>query len=269
MQDLRRSRTPSGRSTFQSDGATIALQEPVVSGDGGPKGNSCSETCVRFGLVLESTCFDSMIVNEFMTKIADWPSTCNTLLRQIRQPLNTQAWHDFVDLYAPLVYAFCRRCGLQNADAEDVSQQVFLQVSRAMERFEYDPGKGRFRSWLGTVVANAVRRHFRKRPPAPLLDGLAGTDAQSQEAFDSEWRDAFNSHVFRTACDRVRGEFDATTWRAFEAVWLEHSSPRQVAETLKKPPHWVYQAKYLVLKRLKQEVQFLAEDVGILNPTLS
>jgi hypothetical protein len=43
-------------------------------------------------------------------------------------------------------------------------------------------------------------------------------------------------------------------------LWLQGLSPGAVADRLKMPIDQVYVEKHLVLKRLRQEVKYLAED---------
>src|ERR1700743_543057 len=55
-----------------------------------------------------------------------------------------------------------RRCGgflLHKEDAEEAAQDVLLQVSRNIRRFE---GRSRFSTWLYTVVANCSRQKYRE-----------------------------------------------------------------------------------------------------------
>src|SRR5260370_41571942 len=95
--------------------------------------------------------------------MADIPSTRASLLVRLRDPRDGPAWTQFVDLYAPLVYGYLRKQGLQDADAADVSQEVLGAVAGAVGRFEYDPRRGTFRNWLFTVV----RRKLSHWPRAP------------------------------------------------------------------------------------------------------
>src|SRR5688500_7899230 len=101
------------------------------------------------------------------------PSTNESLLVRIRNPRDEAAWKMFVDLYLPPVYGYCRRLGLQDADAQDASQEEFSLLRRAIRQFEYDPAKGRFRGWLGTIVRQQVIRRRRKdvRPGLAPGDG--------------------------------------------------------------------------------------------------
>jgi DNA-directed RNA polymerase specialized sigma24 family protein len=82
---------------------------------------------------------------------------------------------------------------------------------------------------------------------------------------DSDWSAAFTAHVVRVAIERIRPNFDTVNWRAFELTWIEDCPPAEAAAKLEIPPSRVYVAKARILKRLREEVQLLAEDI----PTLS
>ena len=84
------------------------------------------------------------------------PETRPSLLLRLRDPGDGEAWQLFVDLYAPLVYGLARKRGLQDADAADLTQEVFRSVADAVRRLEYDPRKGTFRGWLYTVTRNKI-----------------------------------------------------------------------------------------------------------------
>src|SRR5437588_509207 len=80
------------------------------------------------------------------------PVTRASLLVRIRDGRDRDAWRQFVRLYAPVVYGFARKRGLQDADAADLMQEVFRSVAAAAGRLDYDPARGTFRSWLYTVT---------------------------------------------------------------------------------------------------------------------
>src|SRR5918911_4262586 len=97
--------------------------------------------------------------------MAQFPPTWASLLVRLRDPRDGPAWGEFVDLYAPLVYGYLRKQGLQDADAADLCQDVLAAVAGAVGRLEYDPAKGAFRNWLFTVVRRKLLnwRDSRKR----------------------------------------------------------------------------------------------------------
>jgi RNA polymerase sigma-70 factor (ECF subfamily) len=80
------------------------------------------------------------------------PTTCPTLLARLRNdPSNEAAWDEFVEHYGRHIYRWCRQWGLQDADAEDVAQEILLKLARKLRDFAYDP-KSSFRGWLKTVA---------------------------------------------------------------------------------------------------------------------
>src|SRR5262245_26403774 len=84
--------------------------------------------------------------------MSDPPSTRPSLLVRLRDVGDQDAWRQFVRLYAPVVYAYGRRRGLQDADAADLTQDVLRAVLAAAGRFAYDPRRGSFRGWLFTLA---------------------------------------------------------------------------------------------------------------------
>ena len=104
------------------------------------------------------------------------PTTQPSLLLRIRDDQDEESWSQFVELYAPLVYGFLRKRGVQDADASDLTQEVMMSVAAAASSFDYCPERGSFRRWLFTVVQNRLRNFWRGGPRQTR--GTGGTDAQ-------------------------------------------------------------------------------------------
>ena len=64
---------------------------------------------------------------------------------------------------------------------------------------------------------------------------------------------------------RIRPHFEASSWQAFERVWLEHRSAAEAADELSMSIEAVYMAKSRILRRLEEEVQDIAEDFSWLD----
>src|SRR3954452_16225290 len=62
--------------------------------------------------------------------------------------------------YAPRVYSVARRMVASDVDAEDVTQDVLLQVVRKLPSFR---GESAFPTWLHRVTVNAALSHRRKK----------------------------------------------------------------------------------------------------------
>jgi len=65
---------------------------------------------------------------------------------------------------------------LQEADAEDVTQTVLLEVARQMNTFVYDPA-GSFRTWLKTIAPRAGIKLIEARRLPVGASGHRGTAA--------------------------------------------------------------------------------------------
>jgi RNA polymerase sigma-70 factor (ECF subfamily) len=202
-----------------------------------------------------------------MGKNASGPPTRPSLLRRICDSGDARAWQTFVDVYGPLIYRHARSRGLQDSDAAEVTQEVLFRVSRSIQKFEYRPGQARFRDWLGTVTENKIRSFCRRQAGTVRAevetdtdDALAGLAAPER---DTVWEEAFNDHLLQAALARARPHFEEQTWRAFELVWRDQRPEAEVARELGRRINWVYLAKSRVLKRLRAEVEELAEDLPL------
>src|SRR5947208_8203713 len=95
------------------------------------------------------------------------PTTRITLLTQLRQqgPSDQAGWDEFVERYGRHIYRWCRQWKLQDADAEDVTQDILVKLTQKLRAFAYDPSRS-FRGWLRTVAHHACRdfEDGRRRP---------------------------------------------------------------------------------------------------------
>jgi RNA polymerase sigma factor (sigma-70 family) len=195
------------------------------------------------------------------------PATRASLLVRLRDGGDSEAWRQFLRLYAPVVYGFARKRGLQDADAADLMQDVLRSVVAAAPRLDYDPSRGSFRGWLFTVTRNKVFNFLTSR--RRRTDGSGDTDAhqrlQEQPApadGDGEWEREYERRLSALAMERVRPEFQEATWRAFWMTAVEAVSARDAGAVLGLSPGAVYVAKSRVLARLKEEVRRLQEERG-------
>jgi RNA polymerase sigma-70 factor (ECF subfamily) len=195
--------------------------------------------------------------------MAEIPATRASLLLRLRDPRDEAAWGEFVGLYAPLIYGYARKQGLQDADAADLCQDVLTAVAGAIGRLEYDPARGAFRNWLFTVVRRQLssrRRTARNRPQSrgdvPALHLLERCAAPATAAaWETEWARS----LFAWACEQVRADVTAVTWQAFWRTAIDGQPSKQVAADLGLTVASVYVARSRVLARLRELVQSVSE----------
>lgn len=195
----------------------------------------------------------------------DSPATQPSLLVRLRDAGDARAWSQFVDIYAPLIYEFARRRGLQDADAADLTQEVLAAVAQNVGRFDYDPQRGSFRGWLFTVVVNKFRtlRDRLCRQEHGSGDTIAQYLLQEvpAEAGNDEWEKEFQQRLFAWAAQQVQAEVEVKSWQAFWQTSVLGLLPQDVAKQLGLSVAAVYMAKSRVLARLKVLIQDVQKEV--------
>src|SRR6202163_1730674 len=143
------------------------------------------------------------------------PATRASLLVRLRDGGDVGAWQEFVRLYAPIIYGFARKRGLQDADAADLMQDVLRSVSSAVHRLEYDPVRGTFRGWLFTVTRNKVFNFLESRSRRVQGSGDSRMQKRLEQHADGdqpgEWEADYQRTLAAQAMERVQGEFQAAT----------------------------------------------------------
>ena len=194
-----------------------------------------------------------------MARFSD-SQTSLTLMELLRQqPWNVQAWERFVQRYRPKIYGWCRAWGLQEADAEDVAQEVITKLTQKMASFRYDQSRC-FRAWLKTITQHTLSDLVEKRVRAlgsqsnPIFGNIAArADLQKQieEIFDRELLDL--------AISRARCRVAPVTWDAFRLTAFEEYSGAEASRFLGIPVASVFVAKHRVQKILKEEISKLED----------
>ena len=187
------------------------------------------------------------------------PATRASLLVRLRDGDDTQAWHEFVHLYAPVIYRFGRKRGLQDADAADLMQEVLRSVSASMPRLEYDPDRGSFRGWLFTVTRNKIFNFLDGRRRRVQASGDSRVQKQLEQQADADsgvdWEAGYQQALAAQAMQRVKREFQAATWDAFTQTAIDGRPPAEVARKVGLSVGAVYVAKSRVISRLRQEIE--------------
>jgi RNA polymerase sigma factor (sigma-70 family) len=181
------------------------------------------------------------------------PETRTSLLAQLASGGDQAAWSEFLRLYQPVIFNFARRQGLQDADAQDVVQVVLTRVAAKARTWDSAQDRGSFRGWLAVTVRNLAIDHFRaqQRRPGPLphaAEVVSDARIGQAQAFDWEQRRS----LFHWAADRVRLEFQPSTWAAFWQTAVQQRGVPEVAAELNMSPGAIYVARSRVLARIRQ-----------------
>lgn len=194
-------------------------------------------------------------------------STRVTLLHRLNQnPADQLSWTEFVGLYGPAIRGWLIHWGLQEADAQDVTQNVLLRLTAKLPQFKYDPSRS-FRGWLKTLTHHAwhdfvTENGYRNRGSGDtgILEQLQSVAAREDLAARVEAE--FDKELLEVALLRARGRVAATTWQAFKLSTLDGVAPQEVADKLGVRVSQVYLAKHRVQKLVQEEIKVLEGGAG-------
>jgi RNA polymerase sigma-70 factor (ECF subfamily) len=192
------------------------------------------------------------------------PDTSESLLIRLREPADEVAWREFLEIYGPVIQSTVRSQGLQDADEEDIVQQILMAVVGAIGRWKRSGHPGSFRAWLFTITRNLLVNFLSRRRQfsvggtsfVELLNQQPDDDPVSQAQVEQEYR----AELFRWAAAQVRPEFQATTWEAFWRTAVVGEPIAEVAGALELSVGSVYAARSRIMARLKRRIrQFESE----------
>jgi RNA polymerase sigma-70 factor (ECF subfamily) len=171
---------------------------------------------------------------------------------------DSEAWSEFVEHYGRKIHAWCRVWGLQDADAQDVTQHVLLKLAARFRDFRYEPSRS-FRAWLKTLTHHAWQDYLKARGRPGLgsgdtsvLDLVANVEAREDLAVHLQ--EAFDQELLDEAMARVRLRIEPRTWDAFRLLVLDDWSGAQAARHLGMKVATVFVARSKVLRMIREEV---------------
>jgi len=141
------------------------------------------------------------------------------LIERIRSGDET-AMADMYDRYSGIVYGVALRVLGNTTAAEDVLQEVFLQLWRNPQVF--DANRGKLPAWLAVIARNRAIDHLRKRPPEDDIEDLPISTGVNLE----------NEAAQRLAIDKIRGvlaQLPQDQRRALEMAFFEGMTHTEIA----------------------------------------
>lgn len=185
-------------------------------------------------------------------------ATSLSLLEKARQN-DGRAWEKIVQLYAPLVYRWCRRAGMSYHDIENLSQEAFTLAYRKLARFRKEKETDSFRGWLYTLVRNLRIDWLRKREGhavalggsnLQMLENLIPDEPDEDELDTQEKEELF---LYNKAVELLQSEFSSRDQQIIEAILFKHKNPTEVAAEMNISRNTVYIVKSRALRKLREE----------------
>lgn len=189
-----------------------------------------------------------------------YPETSATLLRTLREArsgVDDVAWARFVDMYGPVVHHLVRLLspGISDADTDDAVQDVFVKLVDILRSGAYDPAKGKFRTYLSTLVRRllidryreAVARRRDRQVAIEVAEEIAVADDPGAW-MDAKWRIACRMAAERRVMEEsALAEQSREVWRLLSVDGL---SVKEAARRLGIPPNTVSKVKRRIETRI-------------------
>jgi RNA polymerase sigma-70 factor, ECF subfamily len=137
------------------------------------------------------------------------------------------AFEELFESHKRRVYSLCLRMTRNSADAEDLTQQAFLQVFRKIANFR---GESKFSTWLHRLAVNEVLMHLRRQRPAPVP--FDETDASQEGPVPRQFLDndrRLMGTVDRTDLERAIAKLSPGYRTAFVLFDLEGYEHHEIA----------------------------------------
>ena len=146
------------------------------------------------------------------------------------------AWEDLVRQHTRQVYGLCYRFTGSGAEAQDLTQEVFLRVFRTLKTFR--SAEGSFGTWLARVARNLLIDHYRRtrqeRVTDPIEEQLAVLEEKGATASERPDR----AVAGREASEILQAALQKLSPDLREAVILrdlQETEYREIAEVLRIP----------------------------------
>ena len=188
------------------------------------------------------------------------PETSLSLLKRLQQQPDGVAWQQLVDIYAPLIGRWLARSPLQQADHDDLVQEVLRVVVQKLPDFQRRR-EGSFRAWLRMVTINCLREFWRSSQRHPVATGDSDFLQQLQELADPHselaqaWDAEHDRYLVRRLFELIEPQFASTSRQAFRRVVLGGQKPTAVAAELGVSVNAVLLAKSKILRQLRKEIE--------------
>jgi RNA polymerase sigma-70 factor (ECF subfamily) len=181
-------------------------------------------------------------------------TTPASLLERLRQPDDRAAWDELVAVVTPFLYGVARRHGLNDEEADDVIQDVWLTAVRTLPAFRYDARRS-FRAWLATVFRRKLIDR-RRRPSPSLTTVVLPEPAAPAEAFGE---DEYRRWLAARALERLEKNFSPQQIFICREYIMKDRPAVEVAAELGVSVNAVYLAAGKALARLREYLRGLIE----------
>ncbi len=171
-------------------------------------------------------------------------------------------WDQFYSFYAPMIISFARKKGCSDSMAEDVLQETIVALYKSMPNFEYDPNRGKFRSFLFRIASSKIIDSYRR---GKRLVSIDDSEVMDKFNFDNEpegesneaWAETWDNNILARAIEAAQIRVSPKTFECFERTFIKGEPVGVVAEELDIEANLIYQHRHKVQTVILSEAKKL------------
>ncbi len=194
-------------------------------------------------------------------------ATSLSLLARASRTGDAESWKRLVDLYTPLIKIWLRAYEVQEADVDDLVQEVLTVVAQELPKFDHNQRTGAFRKWMRKILVHRLQNFWRSQDYRPLVPGgTSMLERLNQLEDDTDpisrlWENEHEQLVISRLMEMIRPSFHPKTWEAFHRQIFQGQKPELVARELGMGIGSVYMARNRVLNALRREASGLVDSI--------
>lgn len=149
---------------------------------------------------------------------------------------------------------------MQEADVQDVTQNILIKLAKQFGRFEYDP-KQSFRGWLRSVTESAISDFVRGRKVDDVHDVQDFLlTVEAREDLLQYLSEAFDLEILAEARTLVSQRVDARHWQVFTMTTDDQLPAAEVSKVTGDSVANVFKIKSRVQAMLRSAIQDLEKE---------
>lgn len=214
-----------------------------------------------------------MVIDLMEDSEQDSLQTQPTLLSSVRRR-EEDAWTRFHEMYRNFIHGAARAAGLSREESDDIVQETMITVQNHIDGFSVDPDRGKFRTWLRTIVRSRISDQYRRKKRNPLEHRVEeASDDESQTSFtnripdpDAEELDRvidekLEQAILLEARQNAKAAARIEDYQTYDLFAVQELSAQEAADTLLISPATVRVRTYRVRQIIDREMRRIVREL--------
>lgn len=178
-------------------------------------------------------------------------TTHSSFLKRI-QSEKDEAWLEFHEKYAGMIYRIGQKRGLTKEECNDLMTDVMVIFWKKVDSFIYDRERGLFRSYLARIAHFAAINLFSGRKEEKMYFS-EGTEypPEIDQIYMDEWRD----YILSKALEDLQMIVDTETYQVFYMLFVQERPVSEIVTVTRKTANNIYVIRSRCISKLKKIIE--------------